>query len=130
MPRPSLVRSGSPPDDLVVVVRGGERSLDDALLERSLSDCWDAHGFFGLSVFADSNGDGLRELARSTPLVRRRVLRLAVVGRLRETGFEVVATFTNQRHFSVVVPDASRETFAFLRACFGPPVANPGYEPG
>lgn len=128
MPREHLVRGEEPPDELVVVVRGGERGLDDALLERAVSDCWDAHGFFGLSVFADSGGGALLDLARSTPLVRRRVVRLAVVARLREAGFEVVATFTNRYHFSVVVSDASHETFAHLRACFGPPVENPGYD--
>lgn len=130
MPPASIVRAGPPPGDMMVVVRGGERGLDDLFLDRALSDCWVAHRFFGLSVFADPNGTDLAHLARSTPLVRRRIVRLAEVARLRESGFEVVATFKNRHHFSIVVPDASHETFAELRDCFGPPVENPGYDPG
>lgn len=130
MPPPSIVRTGPPPGDMTVVVRGGERGLDDLFLDRSLSDCWATHGFFGLSVFADPEGADLADLVRSTPLVRRRIVRLAEVARLREPGFEVAATFKNRRHFSIVLPDASHETFAELRDCFGPPVENPGYDPG
>ena len=114
---------------MMVVVRGGERGLDDLFLDRALGDCWDAHGFFGLSVFADPEGVDLVDLVRATPLVRRRIVRLAEVARLREPGFEVVATFKNRYHFSIVVPDASHRTFAELRDCFGPPVENPGFDP-
>jgi hypothetical protein len=52
IPLASILRSDPPPDETVVVVRGGERSLDHAVLDRTVGDCWDAHGFFGLSVFA------------------------------------------------------------------------------
>lgn len=55
----------------MVVVRGGERSLDDAVLDRTVADCWAAHGFFGLSVFADAANRDIGDLARRTPLVRR-----------------------------------------------------------
>lgn len=129
-PPSSIVRSEPPPDSVVVVIRGGERSLDDAVLDRAVGDCWVSHGFFGLSVFADPAVSDIGELARRTPLVRRRVLRTALVGQLREAGFEVMPTFANPYHFSIVMPDATARTFAKVRLCFGPPIPNPGFEPG
>lgn len=128
-PHATILRSDPPPDETVVVVRGGERSLDDAVLGRTVGDCWDAHGFFGLSVFADPASVDLAALARRTPLVRRRVVRTALVGRLREAGFELMPTFANKYHFSIVMPDATARTFEQVRRCFGPPMPNPGYDP-
>jgi hypothetical protein len=127
MPPPQIVRAGSLPDDATVVIRGGERSLDDAVVERSVSDCWEAHGFFGLSVFGDPSTSDIGEIARRTPLIRRRLVRTSRVGQLREAGFEVVPTFANRYHFSVVLPEATEQAFAALRCCFDPAVANPAY---
>lgn len=129
-PPSSILRAEPPPADGVVVVRAGERSLDDAVLDRTVGDCWAAHGFFGLSVFADTANPDIGDLARRTPLVRRPVLRTALVGRLREAGFEVMPTFANRYHFSIVMPDATAATFERVRLCFGAPVPNPGFDPG
>lgn len=111
-----------------MVVRGGERSLDDAVLTRAVGDCWNAHGFFGLSVFADPRSADIGELVRRTPLVRRSVVRTALVGQLREAGFDVMPTFANPYHFSIVMPDATAPTFEQVRRCFGAPVSNPGFD--
>lgn len=127
LPPPEILRSQSLPNDAVVVVRGGGRSLDDTTLERTVADCWSAYGFFGLSVFADPDTTGLTTVTRQTPLVRRRLIRTARVGRLRQAGFEVMPTFKNPYHFSIVIPDANLATFAVVRRCFEPPIANPGY---
>lgn len=105
------------------------RSLEDEALARAVGDCWLAYGFFGLSVFADPTNEDIADLARRTPLVRRRVIRVAVVGRLRAAGLDVMPTFANQYHFSIVVPDATEQTFDHVRGCFGPPMSNPGYDP-
>ncbi len=99
-----------------------------AVLERTVGDCWASHGFFGLSVFADQANNDIVELARRTPLVRRPLLRTALVGRLREAGFEVMPTFANPYHFSIVMPNATAQTFELVRHCFGPPMRNPGFE--
>ncbi len=61
--------------------------------------------------------------------MRRRVVRTALVGRLREAGFEVMPTFANRYHLSIVMPDATARTFEQVRLCFGPPMPNPGYDP-
>jgi hypothetical protein len=128
LPPSHILRPEALPDDAVVVVRGGERSLEDTFLDRTVGDCWSAYGFFGLSVFADPASDDLTQLAHHTPLVRRRLIRTALVGALRKAAFEVVPTFPNPYHFSVVLPDATVRTYAELRGCFNPPVRNPGYE--
>ncbi|HVE46554.1 MAG TPA: hypothetical protein VNA57_07385 [Acidimicrobiales bacterium] len=128
MPPAGILRAEPPPDNVVVVIRGGERSLDDAVLDRTVGDCWAAHGFFGLSVFADPANSDIGELARRTPLVRRPVVRTALVGRVREAGFEVMPTFSSSYHFSIVLPDATAPTFEQVRLCFGPPMPNPGFD--
>jgi hypothetical protein len=128
MPPPHVVRAERLPDDATVVIRGGERSLDDAIIERSVADCWTDYGFFGLSVFADPSTSDIGEIARRTPLIRRRLVRTAQVGLLRAAGFEVVPTFANRYHFSVVLAEATEEVFDALRSCFGPAEPNPAYQ--
>jgi hypothetical protein len=129
LPPPHVVRDGPPPDDLLLVVRGGRTSLDDINLGRSTADTWDQYGFFGVSVFGAADDD-LVALSGDEPAIRRRAeVRVARVGHLRRHGFEVVATFTNRRHFSIVLPDASVVTFDLVRACFSAAQANPGYQP-
>jgi hypothetical protein len=128
LPPSQILRPQALPDDALEVVRGGERSLEDTVLDRTVGDCWSAYGFFGLSVFADPSSDDLARLARHTPLARRRLIRTAPVRALRKAAFEVMPTFPNPYHFSVVLPDATARTYAELRGCFNPPVLNPGYE--
>jgi hypothetical protein len=128
MPPSHIVRVQPLPDGATIVIRGGERSLDSDVLERAVGDCWEAHGFFGLSVFGDPATADISEIVRRTPLIRRRLVRTAKVGRLRDAGFEVVPTFVNRYHFSVVLPEATEQIFDALRSCFSPPMPNPGYD--
>src|SRR5580704_12599032 len=91
LPPPHVVRDGPPPDDLLLVVRGGRTSLDDINLGRSTADTWDQYGFFGVSVFGAADDD-LVALSGDEPAIRRRAeVRVARVGHLRRHGFEVVA---------------------------------------
>jgi hypothetical protein len=85
--------------------------------------------FFGVSVFGAPDDD-LVALSRSVRAIRvRPVMRVTRCGALRSAGFEVMPTFPNLFHFSVVLPDASPATFELLRRCFGAPQPNPGHEP-
>jgi hypothetical protein len=59
----------------------------------------------------------------------RPLVRVARCGAFRAAGFEVLPTFTNPWHFSVVLPDATLPTFRSMRDCFGEPVPNPGHDP-
>ena len=128
-PSQSLLRPGPPPDDLLMVVRGGTRTLSNAHLMNQVGDCWERHRFFGVSVFGAPDDD-LVALSRSVRAIRiRPVVRVARCGDLRSAGFEVTATFPNPFHYSVVLPDASPATFEQFRECFGAAKPNPGHEP-
>ena len=129
LPPRHLLRDEPPPDDLLLVVRGGTNSLNDASLDRSAGDSWEQYGFFGISVFGAPEDD-LVALSHSSLTIRRRSqVRTARCGALRAAGFRVAATFTNPRHYSVVLPDLTPESFASLRSCFSRPVENPGFAP-
>lgn len=112
-----------------MVVRGGTLTLGDAHLTNQVSDCWDRHRFFGVSVFGAPDDD-LAVLCQAVRAIRiRAVVRVARCGGLRLAGFEVLPTFPNPYHFSVVLPDASPETFESLRRCFSELQPNPGHQP-
>lgn len=128
LPPANIVRAEPPPDDQLLVVRGGRNSLTDTNLERATGDCWEEYGFFGLSVFGAPGDDLIALSERVSPIRRRPEVRIVRCGQLRDAGFEVAATFSNPLHFSVVLPDATASTFAQLRSCFSEPVPNPGYE--
>jgi hypothetical protein len=98
-------------------------------LTNQVSDCWERHGFFGVSVFGAPDDD-LTLLSQAVRAIRvRPVVRVARCGELRSAGFEVLPTFPNLYHFSVVLPDASPESFESLRRCFSDPRPNPGHQP-
>jgi hypothetical protein len=129
LPSQSLLRAGPPPDDLLMVVRGGTRTLSDAHLTNQVGDCWQRHQFFGVSVFG-APGDDLVALSRAVRAIRiRPVVRVTRCGVLRSAGLEVMPTFPNPHHYSVVLPDASPTTFEAVRTCFGATEPNPGHEP-
>lgn len=129
LPPASIVREEAPPDDLLLVVRGGRNSLSDAVLERAATDTWERHRFFGVSLFG-APGDDLVDLSQREHAIRRREqVRVARVGVLRRSGFEVVPTFPNPAHYSVVIEEATPTVFGSLRSCFSGPQPNPGYRP-
>lgn len=128
-PPPELFRPEPAPDDLLLVVRGGRLTLSDAHLANQVGDCWERHHFFGVSVFGAPKDD-LVVLSRAVRAIRiRPVVRVSRSGTLRSAGFEVMPTFRNPYHFSVVLPDATPATLGSLRSCFTEAEPNPGYEP-
>jgi hypothetical protein len=129
LPPARILRAGAPPDDQLLVVRGGRNSLSDANLERGTGDCWEEYEFFGFSVFGAPEDDLVGLSVMVSQLRRRPEVRVARCGELRALGFEVAATFSNPLQFSVVLPDVTPATFGRLRSCFSVAVANPGYEP-
>jgi len=127
LPPAELLRDEPPPDDLLLVVRGGMTTLSDPHLANQVGDCWERHQFFGVSVFGAPDDD-LVALSDEVRAIRiRPLVRVARCAALRSTGFEVMPTFLNPRHFSVVLPDGTPTTFESLRNCFGDSVANPGH---
>jgi hypothetical protein len=129
LPPDALLRPEAPPDDLLLVVRGGSMTLSDAHLANQVGDCWERHQFFGVSVFGAPQDD-LVVLSRAVRAIRiRPVVRVARCGTLRSAGFEVMPTFPNPYHFSVVLPAATPAAFHSLRTCFAEAERNPGHEP-
>ncbi len=127
LPPSDVLRPEPPPDDLLLVVRGGTKTLSDGHLANQAADCWERHRFFGVSVFG-APGDDLVAVSAAVRAIRiRPVVRVARCGALRAAGFEVLPTFSNPWHFSVVLPDATPATFEGLRTCFGGLAPNPGY---
>ena len=55
-------------------------------------------------------------------------MRLSTVGRVREAGFALLATFDHP-HFTLVLADLSELTVARLDRCFDEPIPNPGRPP-
>ena len=104
-------------------------TLSDAHLANQVGDCWERYQFFGVSVFGAPEDD-LVALSRAVRAIRiRPVVRVARCGTLRSAGFEVMPTFPNPFHFSVVLPEATPAAFDSLRGCFAEAESNPGHEP-
>jgi hypothetical protein len=117
------LRNEEPPDETVVVVRGGEMASD--YIRRTARDAFDETGVFSVSVFLGLD-EPLPELCRREPfLVRYGKVRLSTVGRLRQGGFVLLATLARP-HYDVVLPDTSDDTLGRLDGCFESAVTNPG----
>lgn len=129
LPPPEVLRPEPLPDNLLLVVRGGVRTLSDAHLANQVGDCWERHQFFGISVFGAPDDDLVAVSAAVRAIRIRSVIRVARCAALRAAGFDVMPTFPNPWHFSVVLPDATPATFEALRKCFGDLQPNPGYVP-
>lgn len=111
------IRDEEPPDDAVVVIRGGLHSLD---VEKVIEVCEDSFvdfGFYGLSVFAALDGDVEALCLRLERLRSPGVVWVANCGTLRAAEFELAATDASP-HFDVVLPSLDRDIVNSVRACF------------
>lgn len=115
-------RAEDPPDDTLVVVRGG--TLDAARLRRDATLTFRRFGEHGVSVLAAPDDEALDVLAGTT-LQRERLLTLMRMGTLRAAGLEVRPTF-RRPHFTVMLPDLDVDV-ARLVACDNEVRENPHY---
>ena len=121
--RPVVLRDDEPPDDAVVVIRGGE--MVSEFVRRSAERNHQEFGFFGVSVYL-AEGVTVEVLcATVSQLTRYAKVRLSTAGRLRSRGFELAPTL-ERPHFDVMLPDLSDATLSRLNECFDRPVPNPG----
>ncbi len=97
----------TPPDDAVVVIRGGLHSLDAEKVIQVCEDSFVDFGFYGLSVFAAFDGDAEALCLRLDRLRSPGTIWVANCGRLRAAGFELAATDAAP-HFDVVLPSLDR----------------------
>ncbi|MDP9441813.1 MAG: hypothetical protein M3P34_06490 [Actinomycetota bacterium] len=119
---PIVLRPEEPPDDAVVVVRGGE--MTGGFVRRTATDAHDELGIYAVSVFLALDAD-VEELCAAEPyLVRYGKVRLSTVRRLRSGGFPLLPTL-DRPHYDVVLPDLDDTTLQRLERCFDPAVPNP-----
>ncbi|MGO9149477.1 MAG: hypothetical protein ACLQFX_07360 [Acidimicrobiales bacterium] len=57
LPPSDLLRDTPPPEDLLLVVPGGEHSLSDVLFEPTTGNCWSRYLLCGVSVFGPPGDD-------------------------------------------------------------------------
>ena len=123
---PIILRDEEPPDDAVVVVRGGEILIE--FVHRTAQDAHDEIGIYAVSVFL-ALGESVEVLcARQVQLARYGKVRFSTVGRLHVAGFPLIPTL-DPPHYDVVLPDVTDHTLGRLDSCFDPPTPNPGRRP-
>ena len=115
--RPPELRDEQPPDDAVVVIRGGLHSLDIEKIIEVCEESFADFGFYGLSVFAALDGDVEALCSRLDRLRSPGTIWVASCGRLRAAGFELAAT-DDSPHFDVVLPSLDTGIVDSVRACF------------
>lgn len=119
-----ILRDESPPDDAIVIIRGGLMAFES--VRRSAEVSMELYGFYGMSVFA-AEGVTVEALVRSTSELapqRYRQLRASTAGVLRASGFTLIPT-QDRPHFDVVLADLENQTLERLGRCFGEPFPNP-----
>lgn len=88
---------------------------------------FELYGLYGISVEAALDETVLEACRRSERLANYRQIRLSTFGRLRSSGFALLATFDTP-HFTIVLPDLAELTVVRLNRCFDDPIPNPGRE--
>lgn len=120
---PIVLRPEEPPEDAVVVIRGGE--MTGAFVRRTATDAHEELGIYAVSVFLALDA-GIDELCAAEPyLLRYGKVRLSTVGRLRSAGFPLLPTL-GRPHYDIVLPDLDDATLQRLEGCFDPARPNPG----
>ncbi|MGH9054866.1 MAG: hypothetical protein ACRDYY_03190 [Acidimicrobiales bacterium] len=120
-----VVRDEQPPDDTVVVVRGGLAAADSIRRTAEVSQA--THGFYGVSVFLAFELT-VEELVSRTPELspdRYKQLRTTTVDQIRQARFDLLPS-GDWPHYDVVLADLDGETIQRLGECFGPPFPNSG----
>ncbi len=85
---------------------------------------FDLYGLHGISVEGAIYETVLEACRRSQRLANYRQIRLSTFGRLRVSGFALLATF-DAPHLTIVLPDKAEMTIIRLDRCFHDPNANP-----
>jgi hypothetical protein len=120
--RPLILRDELPPEDAIVVVRGG--TMNSEFVRSSAADSFADFGFFGVSVSLALDVD-VDVLCSVDPRISRYgKVRLSTVGRLRALGFALLPTLARP-HYDVVLPDLVDETLGRLELAFDVPILRP-----
>lgn len=111
---------------VLVVVRLGTVTLEDAALAKSVAECHERWGMWGFSVLEVPDGD-YAALARLRPIVATRRRLLVTSGpALVAAGFPLLPTLDHP-HWTVVLSEPLPGQFARVRALFEGPIDNPAW---
>jgi hypothetical protein len=113
------LREEPAPDDAIVLLRAGVRSVALGKLETDSRRSERTIGVLGVSVTAALPGETLRQAwARSVVTAERDVVWRSTAGLLRSAGFVLLPTGSNPRHYTVVLPRLSEEWLVRFAAQF------------
>jgi len=118
-----FLRKEAPPDDAIVVIRGGNMMLES--LRKSAEASFRETGLYLISVFLVEEQE-LEDVCARPELRRYRSIRTSVVGKLRATDFLLLATF-QRPHYDIALPNLADEDLNKLINCFSPSIRNPAY---
>jgi hypothetical protein len=119
---PLRLRDDYPPNDALVVIRGGEMNSDYVL--RTATRSFEEFGIWTVSVFVAESGT-VEAVCRSVrALSRYGKVRLSSVGRVRAQGFALIPTL-HHPHFDVVLADVEPSTLDRLELAFDLAIPNP-----
>jgi hypothetical protein len=120
---PLVLRNELPPEEAVVVIRGGE--MNSLFVRKTAEDSLSQFGIYTISVALalDMSPDEL--CRRDRRISRYGKVRFSTVGRLRSLGFAFLPTLTRP-HYDIVLPDISDDTLDRLELAFDLPVERPG----
>jgi hypothetical protein len=125
-----LVRDERPPDDAIVVVRGGPEStsrLREHAERTNERFTLDGQPAWGVSVFCALDDIGEASLpGLLSRFASYRVVHLPTAGEVRRAGFEMLPTF-GRPHFTVMMPGADQVTMGRLLDALGAAEPNPYY---
>ncbi|NBO67917.1 MAG: hypothetical protein EB144_03190 [Actinobacteria bacterium] len=118
-----FLRKESPPDDAVVVIRGGNMMQES--LRKSADASFYETGLYLISVFLVEE-QKLDDVCARPELRRYRSIRTSSVGNLRATEFLLLATFQSP-HYDIALANLSDQNLLKLISCFSPAIRNPAY---
>jgi hypothetical protein len=124
---PLVLRSELPPEDAVVVIRGGE--MNSTFVRKTAEDSFSLIGIFTISVALALDMSPEELCQKDRRISRYGKVRFSTVGRLRSLGFAFLPTLARP-HYDIVLPDINDDTLDRLELAFDLPVERPGSRQG
>ena len=121
-----FLRAEKPPEDAVVVLRGGPIAIDKIVqhaVREAREYSYRSRPLYSVSVSLTIDGWSLDDLLAG-PLVSRSTYAVSTVGVLRAARFELLATY-DAPHYDLVLGSAGYDEASRLLLYFGEPQPNP-----
>lgn len=120
------LREEEPPDDAVVVIRGGPLTIEKFVEHaRREMERYTLAGEPLVSVSVDlAVGDWTLEVILREVMWSRSTYATATVGRLRSAGYRLIPTFSAP-HYDLLLPEPTEDAAGRLLSVFGDALPNP-----